>query len=144
MIAKYTSTPRNTYLVKNSPTACNPTSLYNSKHENYSQSVFDMCTCLTLFCSSCPDTDNDVFLKHFRIWREKDKRTLVSQTYCICIQLYLARALCGQQGGALSGQGGGRRAGEPESSVAQILRQAEDQDHQDEDEDYQVYVQQPS
>ena len=51
-------------------------------------------------------------------------------------------------GGALSGQGGGRRAGEPESSVAQILRQAEDQDHhddhQDEDRDYQVYYQQHS
>ena len=45
-------------------------------------------------------------------------------------------------GGALSGQGGGRRAGEPDSSVAQILREAEDQDHQEED--YQVYVQQPS
>ena len=95
-----------------------------------------MCTCLTLFCSSCPDTDNDVFLKHFRIRREKDKRTLVSQTYCICIQLYLARAL--------GGQGGGRRAGEPESSVAQILRQAEDQDHQDEDRGYQVNNQQHS
>ena len=47
-------------------------------------------------------------------------------------------------GGALSGQGGRRRAREPESSVAQILRQAEDQDDQDEDRDYQVYHQQHS
>ena len=47
-------------------------------------------------------------------------------------------------GGALGGQGGGWRAGEPESSVAQILRQAEDQDDQDEDRDYQVYDQQHS
>ena len=47
-------------------------------------------------------------------------------------------------GGALSGQGGGRRAREPESSVAQILRQAEDQDDQDEDRGYQVYDQQHS
>ena len=43
-------------------------------------------------------------------------------------------------GGALSGLCGGRRAGEPESSVAQILRQAD----QDEDRDYRVYDQQHS
>ena len=53
----------------------------------------------------------------------------------------VGRALGWQQGGALSGQGGGWRAGEPESSVAQILRQAEDQD---DDRGYQVNNQQHS
>ena len=68
-------------------------------------------------------------------------KTTVFVFSCIWRELLVGNRVVG---GALGGQGGGWRAGEPESSVAQILRQAEDQDDQDEDRGYQVYDQQHS